>query len=232
MNGDSPDKNGRIIARSETARSYLRQISVVLLVVSLSLAALISWTQFLILIVLYFMSFIYSFPPIRFKRYLMSPLLIGLGTFFAFIYGALTPYSEININYVGPNPLVFLTGTVIQPDLPIGTFLLGFYMFVGLVIGSMVTDIDGYEEDRISGVKTIYTKYGLKTGTKYVSALVLLSALTPLAIMSRPLDLLIFPALGAIAAYLMYRQSSSHPVMALAIVGLIYSALRYGNFLG
>ncbi|MFA6732137.1 MAG: dicarboxylate/amino acid:cation symporter, partial [Sphaerochaeta sp.] len=70
---------------------------------------------------------------VRFKKALLSPLLIGMGTFLAFLYGASAPYSEIGT--VGD--VAYLTGEVIEPALVLDTVVVGAFMFIGLVVGSL-----------------------------------------------------------------------------------------------
>jgi 4-hydroxybenzoate polyprenyltransferase len=100
-------------------------------------------------------------------------------------------------------------------------------MFLGLVVGSMITDVDGYEEDRRAGVRTIYTSLGIKKGLKAVAALIFLVALTPLFIFQNSLDFVAFPVLGAAAVALFLRYKGSRPVLLVALIGLLYASLRY-----
>ena len=100
-------------------------------------------------------------------------------------------------------------------------------MFLGLVIGSIVTDADGYEEDRAGGIRTVYTVFGLEKGASYVSVMIFLASLTPLALFSSAIDAAVFPILGAAAALRFRRVRSSREVMVLAMAGLIYAALRF-----
>jgi 4-hydroxybenzoate polyprenyltransferase len=106
-------------------------------------------------------------------------------------------------------------------------FLIGFFMFLGLVIGSLITDIDGYSEDVRAGVKTIYTSIGLERANRLVAALIFVAALTPLTLFQWPLDGLVFGVLGAAASALFLREGRSRPVMIVALVGLSYAAFRY-----
>ncbi|HVO77270.1 MAG TPA: UbiA family prenyltransferase, partial [Methanomassiliicoccales archaeon] len=151
---------GRLIASGTLPPRYLAEFSVVLASITLMLSALLSLLQLLIMVAILVLAFAYSFRPIRFKTHLLSPLMIGLGTFLAFLYGYLTPYSEVASYVQSGQTFYYVTGLVFEPKLVPEGFAIAFLMFLGLVIGSMVMDVRGYDEDRAAGVKTIYTVAG------------------------------------------------------------------------
>jgi 4-hydroxybenzoate polyprenyltransferase len=91
----------------------------------------------------------------------------------------------------------------------------------------MVTDIDGYQEDLKAGVRTIYTGLGIRRGLYAVAGLVFFGSLTTLLLLHRPVDLLVLPALGTMAAIALLRFKRSRPVMLLAAMGLVYAAASY-----
>ena len=224
---DEPRRKDRILASGLVHMALLKQVSLILVTVSVTCSFLLSIPQGLIILGILALSFIYSFRPVRFKDHILSPVLIGLGTFLAFIYGYLTPYSEVDQIMTVNGPVPFLTGAVKIPALTPEGFLLGFFMFIGLAVGSMVTDIDGYEEDRKARVKTIFTYLGLEKGKRIVAVLIFLSALTPLFLFDSLMDLVVFPFLGAAAAIIFIREGRSRPVLVIALVGLVYAAMRY-----
>ncbi|MFA5313379.1 MAG: UbiA family prenyltransferase [Methanomassiliicoccales archaeon] len=220
---DDPGKKGRLLASGVLDPRSLRDVSVVLTMVVLGVSLLLSVQQFLLMAAVLLLSYAYSCPPFRMKKMLFSPLLMGLGTFLAFLFGAMTPYSEVSF----VSGLPYITGSVIEPGLTSDALLVGAFMFLGLVIGSMVTDVDGYAEDRAAGVRTIYTQLGRERGTKVVAALVFLASLSPLVSFNDTLDLLAFPVLGAMAALGFVRTKRSRAVMGFAAVGLIYAMARF-----
>ncbi|MCX6651710.1 MAG: UbiA family prenyltransferase [Methanomassiliicoccales archaeon] len=220
---DSPAKRGRVLASGLLPPRVLKEASAVMALVALAVSLLLSVQQFIVMLAILGMAFIYSFPPIRFKNALLSPLLMGAGTFLAFIYGALTPFSEVG--YAGNIP--YLTGEVVYPSLYSDIFLVGAFMFIGLVVGSIITDADGYDEDRSGGVRTVYTAFGLEKGADYVAVLIFLSSLTPLVLFSSWMDVLVFPVLGVVAALRFRKVRSSRAVMPIALIGLLYAALRF-----
>ncbi|HUL39672.1 MAG TPA: UbiA family prenyltransferase [Methanomassiliicoccales archaeon] len=224
---DSPGRRNRALASGAIGAETLWQISFILAFSTLACSLLLSVQQVAVIGIVLALSYLYSFKPVRFKDHVLSPVLIGLGTFLALIYGCLTPYSEVEVVPSGSGELAYLTGAVVQPLLTPECFILGTFMFLGLVIGSMVTDIDGYQEDLKAGVRTVYTSLGLEKGTRVVSLLVLVGALTPLFLFHSLLDVVIFGSLGAVAASVFIRYKSSRMVMVVALIGLAYAALRY-----
>jgi 4-hydroxybenzoate polyprenyltransferase len=221
---DEP-RERRTLVRGIMGVGTLLQLSMVLATVSILLAALLSIEQVFIILAIYGLAYAYSFRPIRFKERVLSPLLMGLGTFLAFLYGSLTPYSEV-LFFSGDPSVPYLTGEVIKPLLTMEGLIIGAFCFAGLIIGSMVMDIEGYEEDKRGKVRTVYTALGLKDGKKLVAMLIFLASLLPLLLFQRPIDV-IFPLLGVTASLLFLRTSSPRPVMALSFIGLVYAAIRY-----
>jgi 4-hydroxybenzoate polyprenyltransferase len=224
---DSPERAERALASGLIGRKELAGISLVLMALSLVLGALLSWVHLALLGAIYLLAFIYSLPPVRFKEHLLSPLLIGAGAFLAFLYGAATPLSPIRLYLDNPDLVWPDSWNVILPTPTMQAVVIGTYMFIGLVVGSMVTDIEGYSEDTRGRVSTIYTRLGLEKGKRVVAALILLAALTPLALFHQVGDLLIFPLLGAAAAVAFQRTGRSRYVLLIAMVGMLYAAWRF-----
>lgn len=220
---DSPGKRGRVLPAGIVSVSSLKEASIVLAVSSLAASLLLSVQMFAVMAAILVMSLVYSFPPLRFKNALLSPLLMGAGTFLAFIYGALTPYAVIG--YAGTIP--YLTGETALVHLGPEVLLVGGCMFAGLVVGSMVTDVDGYDEDLAGGVRTIFTVLGMDRGVRVAAMLIFLVALTPLTLFHSISDLIVFPVLGALAAWRFLTSSSSRTVMSLAMIGFLYAMLRF-----
>lgn len=220
---DSPGKRGRVLPSGIVPVSALKEASIVLACTSLAASLLLSVQMFAVMAAILAMSLVYSFPPLRFKNALLSPLLMGAGTFLAFIYGALTPYAVIG--YAGTIP--YLTGETALISIGPEVLLVGACMFAGLAVGSMVTDVEGRDEDLAGGVRTIYTVLGMERGVLVAAGLIFLAALTPLTLFHSASDLIVFPALGALAAWRFHTSGSSRAVMSLAMIGLIYAALRF-----
>ncbi len=227
---DSPRRRGRSLASGMIGTKVLWNLSAILVFVSVTVSLLLSVQQALLIVMIMLLAFVYSFKPIRFKDHMLSPLLIGLGAFLAFLYGYLTPYSIVSSIEADPS-VPYLTGEVVFPVLGMDGLLMGLFMFLGLVIGSMVTDIDGFEEDRKANVRTVYTVLGMRRGANIVALLLFIAAQLPLLLFHEVPDLVIFPLLGVLACVLFLMKKSSRPVLAVALAGLIFAALRYLDFL-
>lgn len=224
---DSPERTGRALASGLVGRRELSEISVVLTGMSLVMGALLSWGHVLLLVIIFVLGAIYSFRPVRFKERILSPLLLGAGAFLAFIYGFITPLSPIEL-YQGDPSLVYPESwNLLFPTPTAQAVMLGMYMFMGLVVGSMVTDIDGYNEDLRGRIDTMYTRFGMERGKNAVSALVLLASLTPLALFQGLEDLVVFPVLGIAASVLFLRSGRARYVLAIALLGMLYAAWRF-----
>lgn len=228
---DSKERRDRTLASGTFSPGALWQISAILAVSSLACSALLSWQLAVVIGTIILLSLLYSFKPIRFKDHILSPALIGIGAYLALTFGSLTPFSEVVVLPSTGVDIAFLSGNIIAPALTMESFLLGFFMFLGLVVGSMVTDVDGYEEDLKAGVRTIYTMQGKDKGIRIISALVLLVSLCPLILFNSPIDLLVFVILGLVATMAFLKSRRSRPVMLLAMMGLAYAALRYLSLL-
>jgi 4-hydroxybenzoate polyprenyltransferase len=224
---DSPERAGRALASGLVGRRELAEVSVVLMGMSLVMGALLSWTHVLLLAIIFLLGAIYSFRPVRFKERILSPLLLGAGAFLAFIYGFTTPLSPIELYQGDPSLVVPSSWELLYPTPTVQAIVLGLYMFVGLVVGSMVTDIDGYGEDLRGKIDTMYTRLGMDRGKKTVSVLVLLTSLTPLALFQGLEDLLVFPVLGIAASAAFLRTGRTRYVLAIALVGMLYAAWRF-----
>jgi 4-hydroxybenzoate polyprenyltransferase len=224
---DEPGRAGRALASGVVGRRELAEVSVVLAGMSLVMGALLSWHHVLLLAVIFALGAIYSFRPMRFKERILSPLLLGAGALLAFIYGFMTPLSPVRLYQGDPSMVYPDSWTPIFPTPTFQALVLGMYMFIGLVVGSMVTDIDGYREDLKGKVDTLYTRFGLERGKKAVSALVLITALTPLALFRNIGDLVLFPLLGVAASAALLRTGRSRYVLAIALVGMLYAAWRF-----
>ncbi len=158
------------------------------------------------------------------KEHALRPLLIGLGTFLVFLYGYITPYNEVAYFPIGD--IHYLSGAVIAPLLTPEAFYLGAIMALGVIIGSMVTDIDAVEDDRRGGVRTVFTLLGEEKGTYAVCLLVFIAALTPLILFHQAIDVVLFVMLGVVASFLLYRKRNARPVLLIALLGLVYAAFR------
>jgi len=229
---DEPTRGDRLLAAGLIDNRILIQISLILVSVAVLSSLLLSLLQMMIIILILLLSYVYSFKPVRFKKHILSPMLIGLGTFFAFVFGFLTPFSVVATVSGSQGTIAYLTGDVAMPQLTAEAFYVGFFMFAGLVIGSMVTDIEGYQEDVNAGVRTIYTVFGMQRGKRVVGFLIFLGALMPLFLFSTLMDDFVFPLLGFAAMLLFWQTGRSRSVIVIALLGLLYAAISFLGLIG
>lgn len=202
-----------------------KSVSLCLAISGVGLAFILSLQLGLIACAILLLGAAYSFPPLRLKEQLLRPLIMGLGTFLAFLFGYLTPFGSIG--YVKPDLVgPYLTGDIIASSITFTALQVGLCMLLGLLVGSMVTDADGYEEDKRGGVRTIYTMLGMDRGILVVSMLVFLCSMLPFLLFHDLMDILFFPAVGIVAAVVFWRYRSSRATMLVAMVGLLYAAAR------
>jgi 4-hydroxybenzoate polyprenyltransferase len=218
---------GRPLASGLVRGRKLAEMSVVLMGMSLVMGALLSWSQVALLVTIFLLGYIYSFEPVRFKERILSPLLLGAGAFMAFLYGFMTPLSPVRLYQGDPNLVYPDSWELLFPSPTMQALLFGTYMFIGLAVGSMVTDIDGYSEDLKAKVDTVYTRFGIERGRKAVAVLILLTSLIPLALFHSVADLVVFPILGVAAAYAFLRTGRARYVLVLAMVGMVYAGFRF-----
>lgn len=224
---DEPKRRGRLVAAGVVSPRVVSQISAILAIVAVACSAILSPFMLLLMLIILLLSYVYSFKPVRFKNHVLSPMLIGAGAFMAFIFGYSTPYSVVAFATSPEVSIPYLTGAVESASLTANALFIGFFMFLGLVIGSMVTDIDGFQEDSRAGVKTVYTILGLERGKLVVSVLTVIVGLTPMFLFHLPLDILIFSVLAVAAGLMLFLKGASRPVLIIAMVGLLYAAIRF-----
>lgn len=224
---DSPSRANRALAAGIIDSGDYTQISIVLAITAMLIASLLSIYQAIVLLVIFLLSYVYSMRPFRFKEHLLSPVLIGAGASLAFIFGFLTPYTVMVQLPNDPSLSVLPAAEVIVPVLTMSGLLAAIYAFLGLVVGSMVMDIDGYGEDLKGGVRTAYTILGLGRGTSVVSVLIFGAYLTTLFMFNGEWDLIVFPVLGLAASVAFYKCQSSKPVLLISMIGFVYAAVRF-----
>jgi len=147
-------------------------------------------------------------PPVRLRLRLGSNLIIGWGSFLAFYLGyhAWTTIKEFPLE---PKPA-----------------LVSLIILSALSLGSFTKDAKDYEGDLRSGVRTIFTVYGPEKGSRIASIGLFLSLLTPLLLLHGSADIVFFPVVAILTAFLFYKKRRLIvPFAGYAIIA-IYAALR------
>jgi len=124
-------------------------------VISSLILSSFSLRVFLIFLFSHILHIIYSVPPIRLKKYFpLNLLILGIAAFFSFMMGF-----GINLPY---------------KELPLKIYLL---IFLALTPAISFRDLLDFEGDKILGVKTLPTLFGIEKGKNYSAFLILYSYL-------------------------------------------------------
>lgn len=153
---------------------------------------------------------VYSAPPLRLRRYLFSTAFIGLGSVIAFLIG-----------YFGD-----LTSRM--------TYDVAFYcvlIFAAATLGSNIKDMKDYEKDRRSGIRNVFTIFGLEKGKRISYFLLFLTFILPSLIFNLPIDIAFFAGTAFLALLIFRRYEDFRPVMTLSFLVLLYCSLRLKGLL-
>lgn len=203
----------RILSKDLISRRNYVYIGVVYLSVSLVITCILGLLaqNFLPLIfvsLFMIMGYIYSGPPFRMRKYPFQTLFIGLGSFLAF--------------YVG-----FFMGTFI---ILYRELIVSILIFVALSLGTVVKDYKDYEGDKKDNVNTIFTKYGLKTGSRICSVCLFVTFMIPLLLIFHPIDFLIIVPIS-IAVVLVFNWKKNPRKVELTFlfyfIVIAYVFIRY-----
>ncbi|GEM_PF-1344220 len=164
---------------------------------------------------------LYSIPPVRLKERLYGYVCVGYASVVAFLSGI---YSSVVWNL---NVEWGIIGSIryipLLPDiLPISLII-----FVVLSISPYINALPDYEGDKESGVKSIYTIYGLEQGKKIVSILIIFLFLSPLPLLHGSIDILVLTPISFFSAWLFYRYEDHRYIFMLYFVVILYILLRY-----
>jgi 4-hydroxybenzoate polyprenyltransferase len=141
-----------------------------------------------------------DYPRLRRRHYLLSGVVIGIGSAISFLFGTSIP--------------------IMSPatSQPVGVIALGlFAVFSG---GSLVKDIATVEEDKRSGIDTVFTKFEMKKALPIVATFVAVGCMLPIVFLNALPDLILFLAM-AVAAWLLIvlmRDKSYRPVLFLYFI--------------
>ncbi len=214
---DKITRKDRVSSSGMIPLKYVREIAIVFALISIALSFSLGYPQLFLSLLSIFLATIYSAPPIRLRNKLFSNSIIGIGSSICFLIGYFTPsYIEID-------------GSMhrIYPTLTSASLEIALLIFAALTAGSLVKDIDDYKGDLKSGVKNIFTIYGIEKGVKIVAVPVFLSFLVPLFLIHSIQDIAILFSSGFIASLLFVKTKSSKIVFIIYIISLLYVMWRY-----
>jgi len=121
-----------------------------LYIISISFSLFISFSAFIIILIFHISSIAYSVPPIRFKRYPLATVFIGVVTFLSLLLGA-TPTTFRTQQFLFKIPIEFASLTVV---------LVALIPSIIVIFLSTIKDLKDIEGDAADGVKTFVLYVG------------------------------------------------------------------------
>lgn len=211
----------RILPMRMISPGTIKKMAIIFAFISLGLAFVIGWAIIPAIIAL-ILATIYSVPPFRLRKTILSSVFIGAGSSLAFLFGYLNPYLYMegmkNVDWMFNPYHAPITNEAI---------LIAILIFIALSIGSVTRSLKDYEGDKKAGVRNIFTVYGKEKGVKIASFLIIISFISPIMLFYRIVDIVIFVAGGLIASYLFNKTKRIETVFGLYFPVLIYCILRW-----
>lgn len=208
---DMVSNPSRGLSNSPLTRKKIIEFASLCAILAIYFALSIASTVTNLIILLLAISFFYSVPPVRLKRYPFSSVFIGIASFLAFLCGHLSQVSIYNIKS--------------------NATITGLSIAIGMTLGANLIDLKDIEGDKKAGVSSIPVIFGLEKGRKIVAALVVIGY----AIVSGVLfwltknwlfALVVLPASSMVYLLLKFENTKSHwrkifAVHYQAIIGAI-----------
>ncbi|MFQ5885042.1 MAG: hypothetical protein ACE5IO_08070, partial [Thermoplasmata archaeon] len=158
----------------------------------------------------------------RLRNSAFHSVAIGFASAAVFLFGFITPFTVI-----GPAADGFPVISVGMTEPTSEVWSIALMIFVALSIAPMITDLKDYEADKKHKAQSIYVVFGLETGKKVVSALIIVLFLMPLLLFSSVVDIALFAILGIVSFFGFYKYESHELVFICYFAVLIYCLTRY-----
>ena len=219
---DSLNNKERVIPKKLLSKKQIKNIAIIYAIIALVLSVSLGIWSFLLTVFGLFLGTIYSVSPIRIRDTAFSTMIIGAGSTIAFFIGYMTPAYIQKMH--GPN-----AGRIIYtyPGIPLQVLSVGLIIFIALTIGPLAKDYKDYQGDKKTGVKNLFTIYGIDKGIKIVSILLPFTFFMLILLFNSFVDILIFIPLGLLAGFLFYRFKKTEYIFALYFPVIIYCILRW-----
>lgn len=214
---DKITKKGRVLVKGFLSPNQLREISIIFAISAVGMAFTLGVIEVILTLLFIFLATIYSVPPFRLRNSPFSTTIIGLGSSIAFFIGYFAPSYEL------------VNGEVVKsyPAVTTSAMIIGWIIFISLSAGSMVKDIDDYEGDKKTGVKNIFTLYGIEKGINISASMLILSFLSPLLLFHEPIDIVVFMVSAALTIISFVRIKKAFIAFPFYFIVLLYSLLRW-----
>jgi 4-hydroxybenzoate polyprenyltransferase len=215
----------RVLVKGLLTKSEVTQITILFGILSVFLSLLIGYIIIPVAIGLV-LAILYSVPPVRFRNHLLSITFLGLGSSLEFLAGYLTFPTITNIA-----GRVFPLISYPALHIPLSCALIGIIIFIAFSTGPAIKDLKDYEGDKKSGVKNIYTVFGMEQGLKIVSILLFVSFISPILLFHSTVDVIILGVTSVAVMILFYRYKNVEMVFGMYFLIIIYCLLRWMNVL-
>jgi len=183
------------------------KIAFVSFLMSISIALILGYIFFLFVLVCASISFIYSAPPLKLKRYpIISTLLLALISLIIVFMGFMSSVYDI---ILFPTEIIYL-------------------ILVTITLAFNVKDINDVKEDRLDGVWTFPVIFGQEKGKTLISTLILISYILVPFILFLPSLLIISLIFGSINFFIINKKKPTVSVLLfLYFVYFLISFLIY-----
>ncbi len=154
------------------------------------------------------LAWVYSAPPIRLRRYVLSSLVIGGGSMLAFLIG----YMTMDFSH--------------SWGLPVSIKLVALVILVAFSAGQMIRDLKDYAGDKAARITTLFTIFGRERGKQIMTGLLVFCFLVPLVILHGWPDALVYLTVGAASVYFFQFKEAVDRVILLSSVVSLYTVVR------
>lgn len=218
---DKKSGEQRVTTENMLTISQIKQLSILFAILSFLFASLLNYEIFILTIIALVLGTLYSVPPFRLRNRIFSSLFIGVGSSIAFFIGTVTP--SVSYSKTG---LLLLT-----PTIPFHAFLIGVVICFALSIGTIIKDVKNYEGDKKSGVRNIFTIYGMEKGVSIASVLLFISFLSPLLLFYQMFDFLVIIPFGVVTMLLFKKLKKVEITFILYFIMVVYLLSRWLGFI-
>ena len=197
------NKKRPLILKILSEKRYMT-VAEIFLLFSLLSGIVAGWIPFLIICLCGVLAVLYSVPPVRIRKNIFATTVIGISSVLAFLVGY---FSQLPI----------FSQEIIYESI---------ILFAAISLGVVAKDFKDYESDKKSGVKTVFTVFGLKRGIAITTVFLFIAFSSPIFLLNTLKDLIIILTLAVVAS-LYFKKKQDYPMtIVFCILLLFYVMLR------
>jgi 4-hydroxybenzoate polyprenyltransferase len=198
---DRVSNRNRPLVKNQIALEDYRRLAWPFLAISLTYAASVSFTSFFLIFLCIGNYFLYSMPPVRFKRVpFFSKLVVSINSLALVLLG----FSTVHAN---------------RADFPGSLFAI---ILIGFTAAANFIDLKDYEGDRKTGIRTIPTMLGLRKSKVIIGIFFFLCYLSVHILLNNNSLLVLLILMGAIQFLLINRKNyREKPVFLFHLLSLL-----------